>query len=156
MGYPPLCEGSFFETDDHTLHMPLRVTGKGWKGHLWLTESKDDGRHWSNPVQANFSDNYSKFHFGRLPDKRFYYVGIPDTLHHYDRTPLILSISTHGKHFDKNYVIDDDPYKLKKEGLWKGGQCGYPHTMILDGYMYIIVSRQKESIEVIRFKLDQL
>ncbi len=156
MGYPPLCEGSFFETDDHTLHMLLRVTGKGWKGHLWLTESYDDGGHWSNPVQVSFSDNDSKFHFGRLPDKRFYYVGIPDTLHHYDRTPLILSLSIDGKHFDKNYVIADEAYKLKREGLWKGGQYGYPHTVIFDGYMYIIVSRQKESIEVIRFKLDQL
>ena len=46
-GFPPLCEGSFFQTDDNVLHMLLRVTGKGWKGKLWLTESKDDGVTWS-------------------------------------------------------------------------------------------------------------
>jgi hypothetical protein len=45
---------------------------------------------------------------------------------------------------------------MKKEGLWKGGQYGYPHTMIYDGYMYVIVSRQKEAIELIRFKLREL
>ncbi|WP_202552045.1 exo-alpha-sialidase [Ginsengibacter hankyongi] len=153
---PPLCEGSFFQTDDSIIHMLLRVTGKGWKGKLWLTESKDNGAHWSLPVETNFTDNDSKFHFGRLPNRRFYYAGIPDTLHHYARTPLVLSISNDGKLFDKNYIIADEPYNLKKEGLWKGGQYGYPHTMIYKGDMYVIVSRMKEAIEVIRFKIDQL
>ncbi|HEY5406050.1 MAG TPA: exo-alpha-sialidase [Ginsengibacter sp.] len=153
---PPLCEGSFFQTDDNIIHMLLRVTGKGWKGRLWLTESKDNGTHWSFPVETKFTDNDSKFHFGRLPDKRFYYVGIPDTIHHYARTPLVLSLSKNGKLFGKNYIIADQPYTLRKEGLYKDGQYGYPHTIIYGGYMYIIISRVKEAIEVIRFKLDQL
>ncbi len=153
---PPLCEGSFFQTDDGVIHMLLRVTGKGWKGRLWLTESKDNGTHWSFPVQTGFTDNDSKFHFGRLPDKRFYYVGIPDTLHHYARTPLVLSLSKDGRLFYKNYIIADQPYSLKKEGLYKGGQYGYPHTIIYNGYMYVIISRQKEAIEIIRFNLKQL
>jgi hypothetical protein len=156
LGLPPLCEGSFFQTDDNVLHMLLRVTGKGWKGRLWLTESKDNGERWSHPVEAAFSDNDSKFHFGRLPDKRFYYVGIPDTLHHYDRNPLVLSLSQNGEAFDKNYIIADELYHLKKEGLWKGGQYGYPHTMIYNGYLYVIISRQKEAIETLRFSLKQL
>ena len=153
---PPLCEGSFFQTDDGILHMLLRVTAEGWKGRLWLTESKDNGAHWSFPVETKFTDNDSKFHFGRLPDKRFYYVGIPDTLHHYARTPLVFSLSKDGKFFNKNYIIADQPYTLKKEGLYKDGQYGYPHTIIYDGYMYVIISRVKEAIEVIRFKLNQL
>ncbi|NOW98993.1 exo-alpha-sialidase [Mucilaginibacter sp. SG564] len=156
LGLPPLCEGSFFETDNRVLHMLLRVTGKGWKGRLWLTESKYNGQSWSRPVETAFSDNDSKFHFGRLPDKRFYYVGIPDTLHHYDRNPLVLSLSKNGEAFDKNYIIADELYHLKKEGLWKGGQYGYPHTIIYKGYMYVIISRQKEAIETLRFSLDQL
>jgi len=155
-GLPPLCEGSFFQTDDGIIHMLLRVTGKGWKGRLWLTESADNGSHWSRPTETGFSDNDSKFHFGRLPDKRFYYVGIPDTLHHYDRNPLVLALSSDGKSFNQQYIIADELYHLKKAGLWKGGQYGYPHTMIWKGYMYIIISRQKEAIEVIRFKLNQL
>jgi hypothetical protein len=153
---PPLCESSFFETRDGVLHALLRVTGKGWKGRLWLTESKDKAVHWSMPVETAFTDNDSKFHFGKLPDQRFYYVGIPDTVHHYARTPLILSLSSDGRFFDKQYLIADQPYQLQKEGLWKGGQYGYPHTIIHKGYMYVIISRQKEAIEVIRFRLRQL
>jgi hypothetical protein len=123
---------------------------------LWATESKDDGVSWALPIETTFTDNDSKFHFGRLPDKRFYYVGIPDTLHHYERNPLVLSVSRDGKKFDQHYIIANSLYQLKKEGLWKGGQYGYPHTIIHDGYMYVIISRQKEAVEIIRFKLDQL
>jgi hypothetical protein len=156
LGFPPLCEGSFFQTDDGIIHMLLRVTGKGWRGRLWVTESKDNGETWSRPVETAFSDNDSKFHFGRLPDKRFYYAGIPDTLHHYDRNPLVLTLSEDGKQFEKNFIVADQLYHLKKEGLWKGGQYGYPQTMIYKGYLYIIVSRQKEAIEAIRFSLKEL
>jgi len=153
---PPLCEASFFQTDDGIIHSLLRVTGKGWKGRLWLTESKDNGSSWSFPSETAFTDNDSKFHFGHLPDGRFYYVGSPDTLHHYERNPLVLAVSKDGWIFNKQYIIANSLYQLKKKGLWKGGQYGYPHTIIDKGYMYIIISRQKEAIEVIRFNLDQL
>ena len=156
LGLPPLCEASFFQTADGIIHALLRVTGKGWKGKLWLTESKDNSVTWSLPVETTFSDNDSKFHFGQLPDKRFYYVGIPDTLHHYERNPLVLALSKDGKNFNQQFIIANSLYQLKKEGLWKGGQYGYPHTIINNGYMYVIVSRQKEAVELIRFKLDQL
>jgi len=155
-GVPPLCEGSFYQTDDSVLHLLLRVTGKGWKGKLWLSESKDNGLKWSKPVETPFSDNDSKFHFGRLPDKNYYYVGIPDTLHHYDRNPLVLALSKDGKHFNQQFIIANEPYVIKKEGLWKGGEYGYPHTMIDKGWMYIIISRKKEAVEMIRFPLAQL
>jgi len=156
LGFPPLCEASFFETDDKILHALLRVTGDGWKGKLWLTESKDDGVHWSLPVETGFTDNDSKFHFGRLPGGEFYYVGTPDTLHHYSRNPLVLATSKDGKAFNKQYIIADEPYTMKKDGLWKGGEYGYPTTIICDGYMYVIISRKKEAVEVIRFALQQL
>lgn len=156
LGLPPLCEGSFFQTNDKVLDMLLRVTGEGWKGRLWLTESRDNGAHWSIPAETGFTDNDSKFHFGKLPGGHFYYVGIPDTLHHYERNPLVLAISRDGKFFDRQYIIANEPYTLKKEGLWKGGQYGYPHTLVYNGYMYVIISRQKEAVELIRFAVDQL
>ncbi len=154
LGLPPLCEGSFFQTDDNKIHMLFRVADEGWKGKLWLTESKDNGAHWSFPTETNFTDNDSKFHFGRLPNRKFYCVGIPDTLHRSARTPLVLAVSADGKFFNKQYIIADQPYTLKKAGLWKEGQYGYPHTIIYNGYMYVIISRQKEAVEVIRFSIE--
>ena len=68
-----LCEGSFYQTDDGVLQMLQRTTGPGYAGKLWVTESRDDGATWSPPVETAFTDNNTKFHFGRLPDGRFYY-----------------------------------------------------------------------------------
>ena len=86
MGWPAgLCEGSFYQTDNGVLHMLLRTTGPGYAGKLWDTESRDDGTTWSSPVETVFTDNNTKFHFGRLPDGvgrptagRYFYVGCPD------------------------------------------------------------------------------
>ena len=155
MGYPPLCEGSFFETADHVLHMMLRSTDDGWKGHLWLTESRDDGANWSSAAETPFTDNDSKFHFGRLANHDFYYVGIPDTLNRSKRSPLVMSLSRDGIHFNRHFLIADEPYKLIKAGLWKEGEYGYPHSLVYNGFMYIIISRMKESVEVIRFPIGQ-
>ena len=152
MHLPPLCEGSFFQTEDNVIHMLLRATDDGWKGKLWLTESKDNGEHWSLPEETDFTDNDSKFHFGRLPDKRFYYMGIPDSAHHSERIPLVFAISKDGAFFNKQYIVADQIYTQKQDGLWKDGQYGYPHTIIHDGYLYVIISRLKESVEIIRFK----
>jgi hypothetical protein len=156
LGLPPLCETSFFQTGDGVIHALFRVTGKGWQGKLWQAESRDNAQSWSFPVETRFSDNDSKFHFGQLPGGTFYYVGIPDTLQHYNRNPMVLSLSKDGKFFNQHFIIANSLYQLKKEGLWKGGQYGYPHTTIKDGYMYVIISRQKEAVEIIRFALKQV
>jgi hypothetical protein len=147
-----LCEGSFFQTDDSVLHMPLRNTGK-YPYRLWLTESRDNGATWSSPVETEFSDTNSKFHFGRLPDGRFYYVGTPIGG---GRTPLVLSLSRDGVTFDKHFILGETKYAQRKPGTHKGGEYGYPHTLIHDGYLYVIVSRQKEAVDVLRVALAVL
>ena len=149
-----LCEGSFFQPDDSVIHMLLRSTGPGFIGRLWLTESRDDGLTWSDPVETIFSDSNAKFHFGRLPNDRFYYVGNPDTTG--SRCPLVLSLSKDGVVFDKHYIIADEHYEKKVDGRHKGGEYGYPHTLIHGENLYIVVSRQKEAVEVFRVGLRQL
>ena len=147
-----LCEGSFFQTDDSVLHMPLRNTGKS-PYRLWLTESRDNGATWSSPVETEFSDTNAKFHFNRLPDGQFYYVGNPIGG---GRTPLVLSLSRDGVKFDKHFILGATQYKQRKPGTHKGGEYGYPHTLIHDGFLYVIVSRQKEAVEVLRVALAVL
>ena len=152
-GWPVgLCEGSFYQTDDGVLHMLLRSGTE----RLWLTESRDDGRTWSAPVATDFTDNVTKFHFGRLPDGRFYYVGCPDPEPRWERCPLVLSLSADGVRFDRHYILADETYERKREGLHKGGQYGYPHTMLHGGHLHVIVSRRKEAVEVLRAPIDGL
>lgn len=93
----------------------------GWPVGLWVTESRDDGVSWSPPEPTDFTDNGTKFHFARLPDGRFYYVGCPDP-----------------------------------EPRGEGGQYGYPHTLVQDSCLYVIVSRMKEPVQVIRVGIDRL
>lgn len=145
-----LCEGSFYETDDRMIHMLLRSN----TNRLWLTESADDGATWSEPVPTDFSDCRTKFHFGRLPDGRFYYVGCPDPKG--GRKPLILSLSEDGIRFDRHYVLGNETFVRKFEGFAKNGHYGYPHTLVHDAYLYCIFSMMKEGIAVIRIKWAEL
>ncbi len=153
-GWPAaLCEGSFYQTDDGVLHMLLRHTGRPPGSRLWLTESRDDGSTWSAPVQTEFSDTDAKFHLGRLPDGRFYYVGNPVGG---GRTPLVLSSSDDGVTFGRHRILGDQPYAPRRAGRAKGGEYGYPHTLVHEGYLYVIVSRQKEAVEVLRVALADI
>ena len=152
-GWPcGLCEGSFYQTDDGLLHMLMRSNTE----RLWVTESRNDGATWSAPVITEFSDNGTKFHFGRLPGGRFYYVGCPDAEPRGQRCPLVLSLSEDGTHFDRHFILADEPYQRITEGLHKGGEYGYPHTLIQDGNLYVAMSRQKEAVEVLCMPLQGL
>lgn len=151
-----LCEGSFYQTDDGVLHMMLRNAGLkvGSARHrLWVTESRDDGVSWSVPVETEFSDTNAKFHFGRLPDGRFYYVGNPIGA---GRTPLVLSLSRDGVRFGEHYILGEEHYAQRRPGQAKGGEYGYPNSMVHAGWLYVIVSRQKEAVQVLRVPLASL
>ena len=154
-GWPVgLCEGSFYQTDDGVLHMLLRSNAD----RLWLTESRDDGESWSAPIETGFTDNATKFHFGRLPDGRFYYVGCPDPEPLWRRCPLVLSLSDDGLCFNRHFILADAsaPYEQVATGLHKGGDYGYPHTLVHGGALQVIVSRKKEAVEVLRVPLAAL
>lgn len=145
-----VCEGSAFQTDDSVIRVPLRSTGAQFRHRLWLTESRDNGRTYSAPVETEFSDTNAKFQFGRLPDGRFFYVGNPVGG---GRTPLVLSLSRNGLEFDRHLILGETPYSMAQPGRAKGGEYGYPNVLFHDGWLNVIVSRQKEAVEVLRLKL---
>lgn len=144
-----VCEGSAFQTDDGVIHVPLRSTGSQFRHRLWLTESRDNGVSYSAPVETEFSDTNAKFQFGRLPDGRFFYVGNPVGA---GRTPLVLALSRDGVNFDRNFILGERRYAMAQPGRSKGGEYGYPNVLLHDGWLHVIVSRQKEGIEVLRVK----
>ncbi len=45
---------------------------------------------------------------------------------------------------------------MRLAGRHKHGEYGYPHTLIHGGRLHVIVSRQKEAVEVLRVELSQL
>jgi len=148
-----LCEGSFLQSPDGTLRMLLRATGPGFAHRLWVSESRDDGVTWSAPSLTEFSDCNAKFHLGRLPDGRYWYVGNPIAG---NRTPLVVSLSKDGTRFDRHSVIGETLYPMARPGRWKGGEYGYPHSLVHDGWLCVIVSRQKEGVEVLRVRVADL
>ena len=145
-----LCEGSFFQTEDQTVHMLLRSD----KRRLYETVSTDSGETWSAAKPTNFAAANTKFHFGQLPDGRYYFVGSPDPAG--ARCPLVVSVSRDGMDFDREYIIDERYRPLRMPGKYKGGIYGYPHSYIVDGKMFVICSINKEDIHVYSFALDQL
>ncbi len=147
---PLLCEGSFFQTDDGVIHMMLRSNSSV----LWCTESRDGGASYGEPYPTEFTDDKSKFHFGRLPDGRFYAVSNPVTGG--GRNPLVLSLSEDGENFDVSYILRDEPYERQYAGMYKGGLYGYPHSILAGGYLYVIYSKRKEAIEITRVPLSAL
>lgn len=133
--------------------MLLRNAAKQNTHRLWFAESRDNGATWSAPVETEFSETNAKFHFGWLPDGRFYYVGNPIGG---GRTPLVLSLSRDGVTFDQHFILGDTHHEMRKPGTAKGGECGYPHSLVHDGWRYVVVSRQKEAVEVLRIALSDL
>ncbi|GAB3432202.1 exo-alpha-sialidase [Niabella aquatica] len=147
-----LVEGAILEHND-SIYTLFRDAGKRW---MWQESSKN-GSAWSSPIKSAFTNDDTKAHFGKLPNGKYYYVGTPDTLAFGNRTPLVLSTSHDGFNFNKNYIIANDFYQIQySSGRAKGGQFGYPYSIIKDDTMYVVVSRRKEKIEVIRFALSQL
>lgn len=145
-----LCEGSFYQTDDGVINMMLRSNS----GVLWCARSYDDGETYADPFPTEFTDDGSKFHFGRLPDGRFYSVGNPVVGS--GRNPLVISLSEDGENFDTAYILRDEPYEKVYHGMYKNGLYGYPHTLVHDDFMYIIYSKRKEVIEISRVALSDL
>lgn len=145
----PLCEGSPI-LFGNTIHMMLRSQSK----ILYVSTSTDNGRTYNSPRPTTFSNDDSKFQFGRLSDGRYFYLGNPTPNN--NRSPLVLSLSNNGTKFTQHFVLGDTPYKQLAAGNFKMGQYGYPNAIEHNGYLYIIVSRQKEAIQVIRVRVSDL
>lgn len=103
-----------------------------------------------------FSDNNTKSFFCALPDGRYLYIGTPDNTRQGTRYPLVLALSEDGFNYDKCYILSDDRYTRQYEGRWKSGDYGYPFAYIREGWIYVIVSRQKERMDALKCKISDL
>ena len=69
--------------------------------------------------------------------------------------PLVLSLSDDGVRFERHFILADEPYAIRHEGMHKMGSYGYPHTMVHDGLLYVIISLGKESVALLRTPLPE-
>ncbi len=72
------------------------------------------------------------------------------------RIPLVLSLSRDGVHFDQHFMLGEQHYKRRFEGAAKGGDYSYPHSLVFDRRLYVIVARQKEQEEIFSVALEDL
>lgn len=147
-----LCEPSAIELDDGR----IVVFYRSGTNYLWASISSDGGKTWSLPEPTLFTDNRTKFQFGRLPSGRFYYLGTPDPFPPRTRHVLALSLSKDGLDYDQNFILEDTQYKGKYVGLDKNGVYGYPDSIIQDGYLCIVFSICKERILSMKLPCDTM
>jgi hypothetical protein len=145
------CEGDFFQTTDGVIHMMLRTSTY----RLAVTQSRDNGKTWSEPRLTDYTDCRSRFDFGQLPDGRYYGLSCPKPKS--ARTPLILAVSKDGVVFDRHFILGDKPAsKPRMPGSHKGGRYGYPYMHIMDDQAFVIYSVNKEDVWMCRFDLNEL
>lgn len=144
-----LTESAGYQSPDGVVHNLIRSEA----GYVWQNESYDQGETWTEFYPTNFVSASSMFKCFYLPDGRIAWLGSP----YYDiRWPLALYISEDGYNFNKAYLLCDDVYTVKQPGWAKGGHIGYPHVMVVDDYLYVFYSKQKEVTEILRVKLSDI
>ena len=122
---------------------------------MLMATSDDAGETWSEPVLTEFTDANCRFHFGRLPDGRYFAVSCPGPGS--PRTPLILAISEDGVVFDRHFLLGGEPdVPPRLKGHHKGGRYGYPTYHIIGDTLFVAYSMSKEDIAVCRLSLNDL
>jgi len=130
---------------------------------MYASLSRDEGRTWTMPVQTDIPDSASKSVSGTLPDGRIYLIGNQVTAaqgeeepHHYNRDPLVLSLSEDGVTFDRAWAIRHGAPPIRLPGPGKGGGFQYPSAVIVGDALWIIHSIGKEDVAVSRVPLAAL
>jgi hypothetical protein len=105
--------------------------------------STDDGATWSTPVRTNFPDATSKIYSHLTSSGVRVLVSNPNPE---GRNPLCLSVSKDG-------LVFTGMAKLPIPGT---GTFQYPHIVEKDGFLWIVYSRNKADIEVIKVPLTAI
>ena len=116
--------------------------------------STDQGESWSAPVPTDIPDSRSKQCAGILPDGRAFWVGNPTGTK--SRRLLVLALSTDGLLFDKAWLLagPQDLPTRRHEGRYKTLGYNYPKAVLLNGYLWISFSLNKEDAALVRVPVE--
>jgi hypothetical protein len=140
----PYGEVSWYQTREGLIVMWFRDEAASLR--LFVAQSKDDGRTWTEPMLSDFPDSMSRVRAGSLSDGRCYLIGnaYPKLL---DRMHLMLALSNDGVRFDRMYTLLDDPTAQRAFGLLKTHGYQYPVSLEDGGRLLVAYSVNKEDIE---------
>ena len=148
-GISLICEGAAYQTADGVIRAMWRTDSD----YILMAESYDNGLTFTRPYMTQFTNGYSMFKFGYLPDNRIFCIYNPTGR---ERLPLSIVLSEDGINFNKEYTVRDEPYTKQYPGIGKGGHYSYPSYCVDGDYLYIAYALQKEAIEVTRIKISDL
>ena len=148
-----LTESSWYQTEDKIIHQVFR----SGDSCLFLAESYDNGKTWTEAYPTNFRQDTSMAKFGALPDGRYYYIGNANYNAPGQRNPLYIFLSEDGYNFDKAYILRDEKYTVQADVNWtKVGAHSYPEALVEGDYLYVVYSEMREVMEVTRVKLSDI
>ena len=118
--------------------------------------SADEGESWTAPASTNIPDSRSKQCAGNLPDGRTFWVGNPTG--NKSRRALVLALSTDGHLFDQAWLLAGpaDLPSRRHDGRYKTLGYNYPKAVILNGYLWISFSVNKEDAALICVPVEEL
>lgn len=144
-------EPSFFRQPDGTVVATLRNNS----GFLYATESTDNGRTWSSPLQTNFPDSTARTSAGNLPDGTAFLINNP-LPEQFDRSLLTIALSRDGHTFDRAFLLRGEPTKRRYNGKHKLDGWQYPHALVWHESLYVAYSINKEDVGLTRIALSDL
>lgn len=147
-------EPSLFKNSDGHIVMIFRDQNSTYTKLASI--SKDKGAIWSKAEQTNMPDSRAKQSAGNLPDGSVYFASNPRNIN--KRYPLSITLSDDGKTFTKAYNLRTEaelPARVY-EGKAKTIGYSYPKSVIVDDYLYVTYSTNKELIEYSRIPLQNI
>lgn len=143
-------EPSLFLRSDGMIVMLFRDQASSFR--KMVSESRDRGETWTEPVVTDIPDNRSKQCAGNLPDGRAFYIGGPGPGK--DRTTLAIAWSEDGSNF-----TDPLPFRTQEDlppqqypGKYKTLGYSYPKAIVHDGAIYVAYTENKERVVLTRIR----
>ncbi len=149
-----LCEPTVYRAKDGTVTMLLRDSH--YSHRMFFSTLEKDGT-WSPGVPTDIPDSPSLTDSLTLDDGTVLLIGNqmapkfdnPDEKQHYNRDPLMVSVSPDGKIFERAYALrcGEHSYRVSQSLVkGRGGAAQYPSAAVHDGTLYVQYSMGKEDI----------
>ena len=161
-----LCEPAVYQrSSDGSFVMLLRDSR--YSHRMFVSEKTHRSEPWPEAAPTDIPDSPSLSAVVSLPDGTVLLVGNqmaeafdnPDGVKHYQRDPLMVSVSPDGRVFERAYALRCGTQEWRvpqSEVLGRGGGGQYPSALVHDRRLYVLYSMGKEDVAISSVPLDSL